>query len=290
MSFAHRPIQSKLKGRFGTDGWLRIHYNFLNQQASDVPLVLVHGLGRSSYYWGEFASIVAEKTSVVCIDNRGVGKSSATLPPYSTDDMALDIAAVLDDAGIKQCFLMGVSLGGMICQAFALQFPSRVKKLILGCTSFGGVHRVGARPLSLVGMGASALLPPRLGEKLVTHLVVTSETRRANRQLASSWAEERRQHKPQWRGILGQALAGARHNTKKRLSEISMPTLVITGRKDRVFPTRSSELLAKQIPKSELKIIDNAGHGFFHDKPQEAAEVVLSFVGRPEGAKPAGGG
>ena len=84
------------------------------------PLVLVHGLAYDRAGWGRLPEHLAQRFRVLLIDNRGVGESDAPEGPYAVSQMAADVAAVLDDAGIEQTNLFGVSLGGYIAQEFAL--------------------------------------------------------------------------------------------------------------------------------------------------------------------------
>src|SRR5213075_783205 len=82
--------------------------------------------------------LLPTRQRLLVIDNRGVGKSDATWPPYSTARLADDVAAVMDHAGVARAHVFGMSLGGMIAQQLALRHPQRIDRLILGCTTPGG--------------------------------------------------------------------------------------------------------------------------------------------------------
>src|SRR5258708_37268948 len=97
------------------------------------PLLLIMGLGYAHQMWHRTRPIVSAHYRTIVFDNRGVGKSDVPVGPYPIPQMAADAAAVLDAAGIKRARGFGISMGGMIAQEFALQYPDRVERLILGC-------------------------------------------------------------------------------------------------------------------------------------------------------------
>src|ERR1700752_4245851 len=128
---------------FAEDDGVKIYWEELGQGA---PLLLIMGLGWASYLWHRTRPVVAQRYRTITLDNRGVGKSDVPLGPYPIALMASDAAAVLDAAGVESADVFGVSMGGMIAQEFALQYPRRVKSLILGCTAAGGPEAKRAAP------------------------------------------------------------------------------------------------------------------------------------------------
>ena len=99
------------------------------------PLVLVMGIGYDSSLW-TLAQVPALSTQfrVVLVDNRDAGRSSKASHPYRIADMADDLAGLLDALGIPQCHLLGLSMGGMIAQEFALRHADRLDRLVLAGT------------------------------------------------------------------------------------------------------------------------------------------------------------
>jgi 3-oxoadipate enol-lactonase len=104
---------------------------YWDEQGSGEPLLLIMGLSYPSNMWHRSRPILAERFRTIALDNRGVGQSDAPPGVYSIRLMASDAAAVLDAAGIESAHVFGVSMGGMIAQEFALQYPRRVRSLIL---------------------------------------------------------------------------------------------------------------------------------------------------------------
>src|SRR5579864_2692991 len=119
---------------------------YWDQQGRGEPILLIMGLGYTSHMWYRIRPRLAEHYLTLAFDNRGVGLSDVPPEPYSIPLMASDAAAVLDAAQVESAHVFGVSMGGMIAQEFALQYPKRVRSLILGCTAAGGQTAVRADP------------------------------------------------------------------------------------------------------------------------------------------------
>src|ERR1700689_228593 len=117
---------------------------YWDEQGSGEPLLLIMGLSYPSYMWHRTRPVLANRYRTIALDNRGVGQSDVPPGVYSIALMASDAASVLDAAGVGSAHVFGVSMGGMIAQEFALQYPKRVRSLILGCTASGGPHAIQA--------------------------------------------------------------------------------------------------------------------------------------------------
>src|SRR5246500_4601092 len=113
------------------------------------PLLLIMGLGYSLQMWHRTRPVMDRHYRTLVFDNRGVGRSDAPPGPYSIAQMAADSAAVLNAARVNAAHIFGVSMGGMIAQEFALQYPHKVRSLVLGCTAAGGPEAVRAEEEAL---------------------------------------------------------------------------------------------------------------------------------------------
>src|SRR5580658_5610759 len=119
---------------------------YWDEQGSGEPLLLIMGLSYPSCMWHRSRPVLANSYRTIALDNRGVGQSDVPPGIYPIALMASDAAAVLDAAGVESAHVFGVSMGGMIAQEFALQYPVRVRSLILGCTAAGGPTALRAEP------------------------------------------------------------------------------------------------------------------------------------------------
>src|SRR6476659_8824058 len=106
------------------------------------PLLAIMGLTGSMGHWWGFEKRFSDRFRVITFDNRGVGATTAPAGAYSTKQLARDALGLLDHLGVEKTAVYGVSMGGMIAQELTLAAPERVTKLVLGCTSFGGLGSV----------------------------------------------------------------------------------------------------------------------------------------------------
>src|ERR1700716_2605767 len=111
----------------------RIHYRLSGTPGAE-PLVLIMGLGWDMTGWELLMPHLAEYR-VLRLDNRGTGRSDKPDRPYSIRQMALDVIRCMNAAGIESAHIYGASLGSMIAQEVALDYPARVGSLVLGCPS-----------------------------------------------------------------------------------------------------------------------------------------------------------
>src|SRR5512137_315754 len=124
---------------FTDNSGVRIYWE---EQGQGDPVLLIMGLGYTLDMWYRTVPVLSRHYRTITFDNRGVGRSDVPAGPYPIPVMAADAAAVMDSAGVTRAHVFGVSMGGMIAQEFALQYPERTRSLILGCTSHGGPEAV----------------------------------------------------------------------------------------------------------------------------------------------------
>ncbi len=99
------------------------------------PLVLIHGLGSSLESWSVQVPIYSQHFRVIVYDNRGSGRSEKPDYPYTMEQMADDAVGLMDFLGIEKAHFAGKSMGGMISQWIGIKHPTRVNKLVIGCSS-----------------------------------------------------------------------------------------------------------------------------------------------------------
>jgi len=250
---------------------------YWEEQGAGEPVLLIMGLGYSLEMWHRTRDVVAERHRAILFDNRGVGRSDVPPAPYSIPKMAADAAAVMEAAGVSRGHVFGVSMGGLIAQAFALQYPERVQSLILGCTFPGGPKGVPAEPDVL----ATLMKLPKMSvdEGFQAMIPILYHPATPPDRIAEA-LELRRRHFPSPQGFMAQVMAIGAYESFSRLPQIAAPTLVIHGDSDRLVPPANGRLLAEHIPGAELVMLSAANHIFLADQPEQSYAAILSFLGR----------
>jgi 3-oxoadipate enol-lactonase len=242
------------------------------------PIVLVHGLAYDRAGWGPFPGRLAERFRVVLLDNRGVGESDAPDGPYAVPQMAADVVAVLDDAGLERTSLFGVSLGGYIAQEVAATHPERIDKLVLASTAPGGPR---SHPMPQATQEVFAKYPTMEREAALRMFVENSLGERGVRELPELVDEiyqYRLGHAPSTEAWIAQATAGALFDGYDRVGAITAPTLVIHGGADVVVDPRNAELLGELLPNARVEILPDRGHLMVWEDGDRVAQLVLEFL------------
>jgi 3-oxoadipate enol-lactonase len=248
---------------------------YWDEQGQGAPVLLIMGLSYPSYMWHRTRPVLAAHYQTIALDNRGIGRSDVPSGPYPITLMASDAAAVLDAAGVESAHVFGVSMGGMIAQEFALQYPKRVRSLILGCTAAGGPTVVRAEPeATQMLMTRDKMTPEQAAEAPVPFIYDSATPReRIDEDLAirRPWFPRPEAYAAQLQGILA-------WEAYSRLSGITAPTLVIHGESDRLVPPGNAKLIAERIPGATLVMIPHASHLFLTDQPEVANRAILEFL------------
>lgn len=259
-------------------GDINIYYKI---HGKGEPLVLIYGYGGHSELWFRQIPILSKKYRVIAFDNRGVGRSDKPDTPYTMAMMAGDIAGLLDIIGIHAAHIFGISMGGMIAQHFALNYPQRVLSLILGCTYCGGAHSIQPEPESLAALFDFERLGKMTPEEAVRQAMPFCYSQKfinRNPGIIDRRVAKQLEYPTPGHGFTRQAEAIMGHDTYELLPNIRLPTLVIAGDNDRLIPVENSRILASRIPEAELVIMEGAGHEFFIENAEETNKKVLDFL------------
>lgn len=252
---------------------------FYETHGDGEPLILIPGFASGAWTWFRQVEDLSKNFQVVTFDPRGIGKSEndpSKLPSMKT--FVEDVLKVLDELKIERVNMLGASFGGFVAQEFALSFPERVDKLILSCTTAGGIGHV--KPD--IEILRSFTPDPNLtvGER-IRKFIRPAFTKEFNAQHADEVEKVCRLRETNAVAdeiYFAQLQAAFTFDTSQRLSEIENETLVITGNRDDVVPMQNSLNLAGKLPNAELEIIDGGSHLIFIENAEEFNRKVKSFL------------
>lgn len=248
---------------------------YWDEQGQGIPVLLIMGLGYPSQMWYRTRPLLAARYRTIALDNRGVGRSDIPPGPYPIAVMAADAAAVLDAAGVENAHIYGISMGGMIAQEFALQYPGRVRSLILGCTAAGSPSAVRAQPeVNDMLMARGQMKPEEAAEAAIPFIYDHGTPReRIDEDLAV-----RKDWFPRPEAYLNQLMGILAWESYSRLDRIKAPTLVIHGETDLLVPPGNGQLIAARIPHAKLVLIPRASHIYSTDQPEAAHGPIIDFL------------
>lgn len=293
-----------MRKQFTTKDNITLHYEVFGDEASPV-ILLIMGLGMPAMAWppAYIRGLVQRGFRVITFDNRDSGKSTKIdeyigsvrvftsiarillhLPvkaPYSLSDMATDAVAVLDELQIKRAHVLGVSMGGMIAQVMALNYPQRVASMI-SIMSASGNPKTGLGKIRAI----NGILTRPKNEKDVDSMVAylkklfkvigAGQFTHSEQHLyavAQSMVNDEYSTTASSRQLLAILSSG---NRSKSLGRIMAPTLVIHGKCDPLLPIQAGEEVATCIPNARLLVIEKMGH----DLSDEVAEPIVNAVAR----------
>jgi 2-hydroxy-6-oxonona-2,4-dienedioate hydrolase len=268
-------------------GGLPIHYLAAGE---GPPLVLLHALGESALDWRWVLPALAHTNRVYAPDLPGFGYSAKPSAEYSPAFFARFVGAYLDALGVERAALVGNSLGGLAALRLALSAPERVSAL--GLVASAGLGREVTYALRLPTL-------PGYGEATVTwgKTPLGAFQRAWSRvpllfgrpeRVPAEWITEQTKI-AQLPGFTEATMAALRAQVDMRgqrevlvdqLPHLGMPTLIIWGKRDRVFPYAQGQKAASCLRQCALELIPNCGHLPHVEQPERFAAIVARFLGR----------
>lgn len=251
-----------------------VELHFADSKGAGEAVVLVHAIGCDHRMWEELARALAPDYRVIRVDVRGHGGSPVPRRPYSLEALADDVAHVLEGLGIRKAHWVGLSLGGMIGQAFAIRHADRLSKLVIAnsTSSYGPEGRkMWEARARIVEDGGVAAIREMVAARYF------SDAFRTTRPALVEGVMQQFVQTPKV-GYLGCCDAIAALDFSKDLGRITAPTLVIAGGADAGTPPAMSEAIASAIPGAKLAVIPGAAHLSAVEKPAEFNALVRDFL------------
>ena len=285
------PLRERLNLReFARDdhfAWVNgyaVHYS--DAGAHDAPaVVLIHGFASSLFTWRRLsAALLAAGYRVIAVDLLGYGASARPAEPiYTTQTQAEVVLGVMDALGVRQAHLVGHSFGGRVAMQIALLAPEQVRSLVaLAPEAFATDRPLISRWVRLPILGyvlafystSPWLVAAGLRFTSATHRWITPDVLRGyagplyvrGSALAQVWQ--------------ARSPKDGQKPVPRFLSAIAHPTLLLWGRRDRIFPVTDGERLVGLLPAATLRVFDDAGHLIHEECAEQVNEAILAFLER----------
>ena len=249
-----------------------IHLNY-EREGQGPTLVLTHGIGGRLEDWGDTVAALRDCCTLLRWDVRGFGQSDRPRGPVTPSLWASDLAALLDALNIPRVVISGHSMGGVVAQRFALDYPQRTQALILISTSSEvgpkATQRWEQMALRIEAEGMAAVVgnPTRAySEEYARMHQAEIEARETQRALNDPFAY----------AATGRAVGN--YNFTTELQGLTCPTLILQGAQDRLTPPGGSVIISRNIPGAQLHILDGCGHALPIERLDTMAHLIRDFV------------
>ncbi|MBV8734260.1 MAG: alpha/beta hydrolase [Solirubrobacterales bacterium] len=266
---------------------------------ADRPVLLIQGVGASMLWWDEglCRTLSGAGCFVIRYDHRDLGRSvtyGRGHPGYTGADLVADAAGVLDAYGIARTHVVGVSAGGAFAQLLALEFPDRVRSLVLISTSAAtpGDRELPAPTDRFGRFFLDATVDWSDRDSVVGYVVgycrmLAGDQRTFDEEYVRALVRHEVERARDFAARRNHDLLTDGESPSAPLSSITAPTLVIHGGADPMFPFEHGQALAHEIPDASLIRLDGAGHGI---DPEDRDTIAAAIIDHTAAADPAGRG
>ena len=209
---------------------ITLHYQ---EKGNKEPLILLHGNGQDGSYFKNQIKYFSDRYRVIALDTRGHGKSPRGTKPFTIDQFSCDLYDFMEALEISEAVILGFSDGANIAMKFAMNYPDKVKALIL---NGGNLHPEGVK--------RTTQIPIELGYKIARRFASKSSGAKKNAEMLGLMVNDP-------------------NIEQTELSKITAPTLVICGTNDIIKESHTKEI-AGNIPNAKLSIVK--GNHFIANK------------------------
>jgi 3-oxoadipate enol-lactonase len=257
-----------------TSGDAEIFYELLG---NGPPVVLLHPFPANHELWLPAAQALTSRYRVILPDLRGHGDSGLGEGPATMEKHAADIARVMDDTGDRRAPLVGNSIGGYAIFEFWRRYPGRASALVLcntkaqADTPEGRAGRLQAAT-DVMERGTEPFFESMLSK------LMGATTHSTRPDLVDGALRMMRKMSPEDVAMVQRGMA-ERPDSVETLKTISVPALIVTGDEDTLTGVAEAELMQRNIPGSQMKVISRAGHYSPWERPEEVGKMIRQFLG-----------
>jgi 3-oxoadipate enol-lactonase len=250
--------------------------NYRLEGSGPETVVLVNGLADDLETWsGQVPALLEAGYQVLSFDNRGIGRSDKPLGPYTTVMLAADTKALVEHLQISGFHLLGVSMGGMIAQEYALAYPGDLRSVTLACT-YAAPGPFCSRMFSFWADMAGVMGVPAVMRD-VALWAFTPEFFETRPDEAAAFETAMRYLDQPTPAYLAQLHSIQTHDATARLGSLNVPTLVLVGETDFLIPVELSRRLHALIPGARWATT-RGGHACLWEYPDQFNRAFLAFI------------
>jgi pimeloyl-ACP methyl ester carboxylesterase len=260
---------------------MNVHFREYVGTQDTIPIVLLHGTAASLHTWEGWINALEGKHRMICLDLPAFGLTGAhPQGDYSYRSYVEFLYEFLEKMQVKNCILVGNSLGGAISWHFALAYPDRVKKMIL--VDAAGFPKNSERPLAfrlatvpVLNQLIKYVTPHSLVEKSIVNVYgdkskVTDTL--IDRYFELSLREGNRQ------AFLDRMNTKIDLSDTLKIKDLTMPTLIIWGAKDKLTPIQGAYRFAEELKNDTLVVFKDLGHVPMEEDAENTVKVVQAFL------------
>jgi non-heme chloroperoxidase len=251
---------------------VRLHYAERGARGGEA-IVFLHRYTDSWFSFSRVLPLLSPEFHAFALTQRGHGDSDKPDCCYTPDDFAADVDAFMDTVGIEEATLVGASTGALFAQRVALSYRRRVSRVVLVAAQ---------TPVNEAVLGlrdaVRALedpVPPEFvrefQESTIYHPVPQEF-------LDTVVSESLKLPARVWRDYMEEAALSIDHDYVVELHEIDVPTLILWGEQDALFPREEQERLAEAIPNATLKVYPETGHAVHWERPEWVVRDLEEFM------------
>ena len=249
-----------------------------------APIVLLHGLGESSTIWAYNIVQLSKNYTVYALDLPGHGHSDKPKWRYNLNISVDFLSSFLSTLNLERPHLIGSSLGGMIALEIAFKQPNQLGKLVLvDSAGLGKELPFFLKIMTLPLVGELMTIPTKAGFRFLLKQVVANPHSIPNDLIESLVQERNRKGNKQSMLRILRSSVNIRGIHKhlidlSRLEHLNVPTYILWGREDKIFPSSHGKNAAMRLPRGRLTVLDNCGHWPQIEKHREFNRLITDFL------------
>jgi len=251
---------------------VHLHYAERGDRRGEA-IIFLHGYSDSWFSFSLMLPLLSPEYHAFALTERGHGESDKPECCYTVDDFAADVDAFMDAVGIGKATLVGHSGGSFMAQRVALSYPHRVSRSVLIGSATTLLNNEGVRELGKEMLALEDPVPPEFVREVQESTIYYPVPEEFLETVVSeSLKLPARVWRDYWEGVVLTVDHAA------RLDGIDVPTLILWGEQDALFPREEQERLAAAIPGATLKMYPETGHAVHWERPEWVVRDLEAFI------------